>query len=129
LKSAVNWYINHNILRNFLELHSSEVINMLFTEWNWDTALEVRWEEGREEGIEQGIEQGREMGHQEGIEQGREMGHQEGIEQGREEGIMQMREAAVRLAEMGLSVEKIAAGLGISVDEAEKALSMGHGQK
>jgi hypothetical protein len=38
------------ILKDFLELHSSEVINMLLTEWNWDDALTVRGEEGREEG-------------------------------------------------------------------------------
>jgi predicted transposase YdaD len=37
----------------FLELHSSEVYNMLFTEWNWDDALAVRFEEGREEGREE----------------------------------------------------------------------------
>ncbi|GHT68037.1 hypothetical protein FACS1894110_14690 [Spirochaetia bacterium] len=27
---------------------------MLLTEWNWDDALEVRWEEGREEGEKRG---------------------------------------------------------------------------
>ncbi len=26
---------------------------MLFTEWNWDDALAVRYEEGREEGYEE----------------------------------------------------------------------------
>jgi predicted transposase/invertase (TIGR01784 family) len=41
---------------------------MLFTEWNWDDALAVRFEEGREEGREEGMEKGRE----EGIEEGRE---------------------------------------------------------
>ena len=30
----------------------TEVINMLMTEWNWDDALAVRYEEGREEGLE-----------------------------------------------------------------------------
>jgi predicted transposase/invertase (TIGR01784 family) len=30
---------------------------MLFTEWNWDDALAVRFEEGREEGIEKGREE------------------------------------------------------------------------
>ena len=33
---------------------------MLLTEWNWDDALAVRWEEGREWGLQQGLEQGRE---------------------------------------------------------------------
>jgi predicted transposase/invertase (TIGR01784 family) len=56
LKAAAKWCITHNILKDFLKLHSSEVINMLLTEWNWDTALEVRWEEGVEEGREEGIQ-------------------------------------------------------------------------
>jgi predicted transposase/invertase (TIGR01784 family) len=36
---------------------------MLFTEWNWDDALAVRFEEGLEEGLEKGreeMEKGRE---------------------------------------------------------------------
>jgi hypothetical protein len=51
--AAVKYCISHGILREFLELHSSEVFNMLFTEWNWDDALAVRFEEGREEGREE----------------------------------------------------------------------------
>ena len=29
---------------------------MLLTEWNWDDALAVRFEEGMEKGMEQGVE-------------------------------------------------------------------------
>jgi predicted transposase/invertase (TIGR01784 family) len=45
---------------------------MLFTEWNWDDALAVRYAEGREEGREEGWEKGREKGREEGWERGRE---------------------------------------------------------
>jgi predicted transposase/invertase (TIGR01784 family) len=38
---------------------------MLFTEWNWDDALAVRFEEGVEEGIEKGMEKGIEKGREE----------------------------------------------------------------
>jgi len=41
---------------------------MIFTEWNWDDALEVAREEGREDGFEEGMEQGREEGMERGIE-------------------------------------------------------------
>ena len=58
--AAVKHCISRGILKEFLELHSSEVVNMLFTEWNWDDALAVRFEEGREEGWEKGQEEGRE---------------------------------------------------------------------
>ena len=53
VKKAIEYCINHGILKEFLETHSSEVFNMLLTEWNWDDAKEVwreeAWEEGREE--------------------------------------------------------------------------------
>jgi predicted transposase/invertase (TIGR01784 family) len=44
---------------------------MLMTEWNWDDALAVRYEEGIERGLEQGLNQGREEGLEQGLEQGR----------------------------------------------------------
>jgi hypothetical protein len=47
--SAIIACIRRDILVHFLESHASEVVNMLFTEWNWDDALEVAKEEGREE--------------------------------------------------------------------------------
>ena len=34
---------------------------MIFTEWNWDDALEVAREEGREDGLEEGREEGMEL--------------------------------------------------------------------
>ena len=51
-KNAIEYCIENNILRNFLETHSSEAFNMIFTEWNWDDALEVAREEGLEDGLE-----------------------------------------------------------------------------
>ena len=53
MKKAIEYCINHDILKEFLKTHSSEVLNMLLTEWNWDDAIAVNreeaWEEGREE--------------------------------------------------------------------------------
>ena len=54
IKEALKYCMEHDILKEYLEKHETEVINMLYTEWNWDTALEVRYEEGFEDGIEQG---------------------------------------------------------------------------
>ena len=58
LTKAVKDCINEGILAEYLKKHSSEVINMFNTEWDFDTALLVRGEEEREEGIEIGIEVG-----------------------------------------------------------------------
>jgi hypothetical protein len=54
MKLAVNECIEKGILREFLESHGTEVINMLMTEWNWDDAFAVQREEGREEGRTEG---------------------------------------------------------------------------
>jgi hypothetical protein len=52
IKKAVVYCRNHDILKEFLEQHATEVLNMLFGEWDMDTALAVRYEEGREEAAE-----------------------------------------------------------------------------
>ena len=49
MKRAIKYCIEHNILKRFLERNSSEVFNMLLTEWNMDDA-KIAWrEEAREE--------------------------------------------------------------------------------
>ena len=58
IKQAVKYCLENDILKEFLEQNSKEVMNMLLTEWNWDDALAVRFEEGLEEGLEKGIEKG-----------------------------------------------------------------------
>ena len=62
IKEAVKYCQKHGILMEFMELHAGEVLSMLMTEWNWDDALAVRFEEGIEEGMERGIEMGQEAG-------------------------------------------------------------------
>jgi hypothetical protein len=59
LKKAVEYCIDRNILKEFLESHASEVINMLFAEWKDEEALEYRYNEGRREGINIGRNEGR----------------------------------------------------------------------
>ena len=55
VQEAVKYCQKHGILKRFLEIYGSEVLNMLLAEWNIDDALAV----AREEGMEQGLEQGR----------------------------------------------------------------------
>jgi len=49
VEAAIRSCVERNILVYFLERHASEVLNMLFTEWNLDDALEVKREEAHEE--------------------------------------------------------------------------------
>jgi hypothetical protein len=48
--AAVKDCMARGILADYLEQYGSEVLNMLTSEWNMDTALEVRYDEGRVEG-------------------------------------------------------------------------------
>jgi hypothetical protein len=59
LETAIQYCIDHDFLKDYLTNRGSEVINMLFGEYNFDRALEVRYEEGQEDGITQGITQER----------------------------------------------------------------------
>ena len=101
IKEAIRYCCNQDILKEFLEQHAAEVMNMLLTEWNWDDALAVRFEEGIEQGMIQGIEQG--------IEQGIIQGREEGIEQG-------MEKTARNALEEGLPIDVIQKITGLDTD-------------
>jgi len=63
VRSAVKYCRKHGIMKQFLEIHGSEVLNMLMTEWNTEDAIayarEEGWEDGRKEGREEGREEGK----------------------------------------------------------------------
>jgi hypothetical protein len=54
MEGAIRWCIGNGVLRRFFEVHGSEVVNMLMTEWKLEDALVVEREEGRERGLEEG---------------------------------------------------------------------------
>ena len=55
IKQAIEYGIEHDIMREFLEQNGSEVHNMLLESWNMDEALAVSKEEGFEDGVEFGM--------------------------------------------------------------------------
>jgi predicted transposase YdaD len=57
MKAAIKHCLENNILKQFLETHSSEVFNMLITEWDTEEAKAAWYEEGMEEGMEKGREE------------------------------------------------------------------------
>jgi predicted transposase YdaD len=59
IRKAVEDCIKQNILREFLLKHKEEVIGMLLTDWDLDTALDVSKEEGFEMGWDKGMEKGK----------------------------------------------------------------------
>jgi hypothetical protein len=58
MRRAVKYCREHEILAEILEANASEVMNMLITEWNWDDAKKVWYEEGREEIARNALDKG-----------------------------------------------------------------------
>jgi hypothetical protein len=96
IKAAVEYCIENGIIADFLTKHSSEVINMLFTEFNMEDARSVWKEEGREEGII--------------------VGREEGIEQGRLKGKIEL---ARKLLAQGIAPDVVAEAAGLSLEDIE----------
>jgi hypothetical protein len=88
---AVEYCIENNILKPFMEKHRLEVVKMLLE----DITVEDEIEAAKEEGWGEGLEEGRKVGLKEGRE--------EGLKEGREEG----REEVLELLKQGLSIEEI----------------------
>ena len=54
IQQAIEYGIEHDVMREFLEANGTEVANMLLSGWNMDEALIVSKEEGFEDGYEKG---------------------------------------------------------------------------
>ena len=112
---ALKYCQKHDILKEFLETHGSEVLNMLLEGWTREEVYEVWREDAREEGLEEGLAQGLEQGLAkgleqgltQGLEQGLTQGLEQGLTQGLEQGLTQGREEVLNLLNQGLSIEEI----------------------
>ena len=100
IKQTIEYCIEHNIMKEFLEANGSEVANMLLSGWNMDEALAVSKEEGFEDGFE--------AGERRGIMQG--------MAAGKAEGVAQERENNIRKLSSKLSSEEIAETLQLPLD-------------
>ena len=59
---AINMAIDLGVLSNYLERKSTEIRNMLLTEYDYDTDIAVQRKEAFDDGIQQGISQGLQQG-------------------------------------------------------------------
>ena len=62
IEMAIHYCIDHDIMRGYLLENSDEVRRMISMEWDEEIYRRVLKEEGREEGIAQGLNKGREEG-------------------------------------------------------------------
>ncbi len=54
IAQAVRDCLDEGIMAEFMQEHGTEAVNMLYTQWNWDDAMEVEREEAYEDGVEAG---------------------------------------------------------------------------
>ncbi len=100
-KNAIKECIQNDILRDYLERKSREVMNMLIAEYDYDTDIAVQREEEREMAFAEG--------------------EAKGIAQGFSDGARQKAlETAKAFKQLGFDITKIAEGTGLSVEEIEK---------
>ena len=100
-KNAIKECIQNDILKDYLERKSREVMNMLIAEYDYDTDIAVQREEEREMAFAEG--------------------EAKGIAQGFSDGARQKAlETAKAFKQFGFDITKIAEGTGLSVEEIEK---------
>ena len=102
---AIRYCIQHNIMREYLLEHGSEVENMLLTEWNNDDALAVWKEEWKERYLEEGERRREQKGKLAGLKEGEQKGEQK-----------KLRDNIVALRDL-LTPEVLAEKLQVSLDE------------
>ena len=93
--------VKEGFLSDYLARKSTEVENMLMTEYDYDTDIAVQREEAYEDGLSKGLQQGMSQGISQGIKQG---AYQEKLE------------TAKNFLSMGLSIEQISRGTGLSLE-------------
>ena len=84
----------------------------------YDFTIKGAIKRGQQKGIQKGVQQGMQQGIQKGVQQGMQQGIQKGIQQGMQKGVQkgmqQLQEAALKLLEMGMSIEKVSQVTGFS---------------
>ena len=74
IRKAMRYCEEHDIMKEFLQQHEGEVIDMVNFEWNQKDFEEASFEEGMERGLVRGRAEGIERGRAEGMKHGREQG-------------------------------------------------------
>ena len=76
IEMAIDYCIEHNILKEFLISRRNEVTKNMKLDYTFDRQLELEREDAREEGLEEGRKEGREEGLKEGKLEGIQEGQQ-----------------------------------------------------
>ena len=109
IRSATDYCINHNIMRDYLYANYEEVFEMMSLRWNEKDAKKYWQKEAREEGHAAGLVEGR--------AQGLSQGHAQGLAQGR----MSATTAFIKnLISMRMPYSDIAKATNTSIEEVQR---------
>ena len=100
-EKAIKECIQNDILREYLQRKSKEVLNMLIGEYDYDTDIAVQRAESFDRGLTRGLAKGIERGFSDGSRQ-------------------KALETAAAFKRFGFDIDKIAEGTGLSREEIEK---------
>ena len=113
IRSATDYCINHNIMRDYLSANYEEVFEMMSLRWNEKDAKKYWQKEAREEGHAAGLVEGR--------AQGLSQGHAQGLSQGLVKGRMSATIAFIKnLISMRMSYSDIAKATNTSIEEVQR---------
>ena len=104
-QNAIKECIQNDVLREYLQRKSREVMNMLIAEYDYDVDIAVQREEEREIALQEGIVQGEAKGFSAGISEG---------------SYKAKLETAKILKQFGDSVQKIVQATGLTEAEVER---------
>ena len=109
-ENAIKECMRNGILKEYLQRKSSEVINMLLAEYDYDTDIAVQRAEEREIAYTEGKSLGLAEGKSLGLAEGKSLGLAEGA-------LQTKRKTAMKLLQFGLSAEDIAQATDLSKEE------------
>ena len=113
IRSATDYCINHNIMRDYLSANYEEVFEMMSLRWNEKDAKKYLQKEAREEGHAAGLVEGR--------AQGLSQGHAQGLSQGLVKGRMSATIAFIKnLISMRMPYSDIAKATNTSIEEVQR---------
>ena len=117
IRSATDYCINHNIMRDYLSANYEEVFEMMSLRWNEKDAKKYWQKEAREEGHAVGLVEGR--------AQGLSQGHAQGLSQGLSQGLVKGRMSATiafikNLISMRMPYSDIAKATNTSIEEVQR---------
>lgn len=101
VNNAVEFCIQHDILKNFLTKNKSEVLRMSIFEYDQEHHMELIRQDSWEDGFAFGEKKGKELGQK----QGEEIGRKQGEETGRK---LERMNFALKLSSMNFSEDQIA---------------------